>query len=197
MIIGIGTTILCSRKVFNITLWSKMSFIIPHLKQTFCCFYLLKVAVDFILYKQFFSFFEGHFSDMNPSTKAISILLKRFIQALVPCCKSLLKQGYEKVLRRSVSYTTMSGFLLLSVPGVILREFLVLLTMAQNFAPSVASTSEGVPLLGELLDSLDMFNHSNKNWQSEDMEDLSWLPEGKLMFVIHFGNMDFGNKIDQ
>ena len=99
---------------------------------------------------------------------------------MVPCCKSLLKQGYEKVLKFKVSFTRMSSFLLLSVPGVILREFLILLTMAQNFAPAVASTSEGVPLLGELLDNLDMFNHSSKTWVSDDADDLSWSAEGLL-----------------
>lgn len=132
-----------------------------------------------------FFHFQGYYSELHPPIKALSILLKRFIQALVPCCKSLLKQGYEKVLRRTVAFTRMSGFLLLSVPGVILREFLVLLTMAQNFAPAVASTSEGVPLLGELLDNLDMFNHSNKNWQVDDDEDLSWSTEGKAEFYSH------------
>ena len=79
----------------------------------------------------------------------------------------------------------MANFLLLSVPGVILREFLVLLTMAQNFAPAVASTSEGVPLLGELLDNLDMFNRSSMSWQADDTEDLSWFSEGQLLFSDH------------
>ena len=72
----------------------------------------------------------------------------------------------------------MSSFLLLTVPGIILREFLVLLTMAQSFAPAVASTSEGVPLLGELLDNLDMFNHSDSQWEEDDAADLAWSRDG-------------------
>ena len=131
----------------------------------------------------FLFLFKGYYSELNSSVKAISILLKRYIQALVPCCKLLLKQGYEKVLNQSVSFTRMASFLLLSVPGVILREFLVLLTMAQNFAPAVASTSEGIPLLGELLDSLDTFNRSSKNWQADDADDLSWSSQGQFNFV--------------
>ena len=131
----------------------------------------------------FLFLFIGYFSDLGPSVKAISVLLKRYIQALVPCCKSLLKHAYEKVTKHSFSFTRMASFLLLTVPGVILREFLVLLTMAQNFAPAVASTSEGIPLLGELLDSLDTFNRASKDWQVDDADDLSWSTEGQLNFI--------------
>ena len=59
----------------------------------------------------------------------------------------------------------------------------MLLTMAQNFAPAVASTSEGIPLLGELLDSLDTFNRTSKDWQVDDADDLSWSTEGQLHFI--------------
>ena len=142
--------------------------------------FLLKKRVSHLT---FLFLFKGYFSDLGPSVKAISILLKRYIQALVPCCKSLLKQAYEKVTKHSFSFTRMASFLLLTVPGVILREFLVLLTMAQNFAPAVASTSEGIPLLGELLDSLDTFNRTSKDWQVDDADDLSWSTEGQLHFI--------------
>ena len=84
------------------------------------------------------------------------------------------------MLKGMVSYNKMSSFLLLTVPGIVLREFLILLTMAQSFAPAVAATSEGVSLLGELLDHLDMFNHVNGQWKSDDSEDLTWFSKGEI-----------------
>lgn len=65
------------------------------------------------------------------------------------------------------------------MPGLVLREFLVLLTMAQYFAPAVASTCEGVPLLGDLLDLFDKFNRSSEHWPEEDKQNLAWSHDGK------------------
>ncbi len=132
-------------------------------------------------FKTLFSIFIGYFSDLKPELKVIASLLKRYIQSLVPCCKRLLEMGYQKVLRGEVSFDRVASSLSETVPGLILKEFLVLMTITQFFAPAMAIACEGVPLLGELLDHLNMFNRCCKKWEEQDRKDLAWSDNGELI----------------
>ena len=142
-------------------------------------------------------FILGFISEHQSSgeVKAIASILNKYVFHLVHNCKQLLWFGYETVLDGMSNFPSVARQTLSNIPGHLFGEFLVMMTITQNYAPVVTSTSEGLPILGELLDYYDKFNKLMLDWEENDKQDLSWPDESSKFFIPLFRGLQAGRRI--